>query len=323
MILMLNVKEYYMFTLNILSPDSVTLNALINIIQNSQKSILIRRILSHLFLSEFQSLFFLNPPVNYLETLFIEIAGLFAQINDSCGVESPKGDLIISNYDAIMTFGLDYDNYFKDNSLSLNEKSKIKWIICHTIIRLIISKNKSQYTKQTNFYLCDYITNLIEKDMAENKSKYGDKFWVLFRKEIIYDDIIKHFFFLFGSEVINKALVAVILKYVKEADNTVDTDVFENIFKEICIYTLQYLPNILKYLLKTVLIKSQEFFSVSDGKIYSPLFTLLLFNFYLSPKVQELHGLLGNKYPVLIKINRLLRVRCIIINMIIIIEHLL
>lgn len=305
--LLLNVKEYFMFTLAILAPDSETRNALVKIIENSQ-SLLIKQILAHLFLSEYKSLFFLNPPVNYLETLFIEIAVFFANINNSFGIETAQEDVIISSFESILKFKLDYDDYFQDNSFGLTEKSKMKYMICHSIIRLILSKhNNSKYTKST-FYLCDYITTLVDKDMLENKNKYGDKYSVLFRKEIIYDDIIKHFFFLFGSEVINKALIEVLLKYVNENDKTVDTDVLENILKEMCFNTLQYLPEVLKYLLKTVLIKSQEFFSFSDGKVYSPLFTLLLFNFYLSPKVQELHGLVPNKYPILIKINRLLRV---------------
>jgi hypothetical protein len=68
------------------------------------------------------------------------------------------------------------------------------------------------------------------------------------------------------------------------------------------------MPSLLKVVLKLVYEKVQEHFTI-DKYNYSPLLTLLFFNFYISPRVQEIHKIGPSKSNLIMNLNRVIRVR--------------
>lgn len=72
--------------------------------------------------------------------------------------------------------------------------------------------------------------------------------------------------------------------------------------------TYDLIPGILKAILYLVFKLVKEIFTIEEDD-YSPIFTMLIFNFYISPKIQEIYKL-NIKYPQIKNINRLLRNIC-------------
>ena len=50
------------------------------------------------------------------------------------------------------------------------------------------------------------MSTVVEKCLLLSKEKYGDNFSCLFRKDEIFDDIIKYFFFIYGNSLLIKSL---------------------------------------------------------------------------------------------------------------------
>jgi len=46
---------------------------------------------------------------------------------------------------------------------------------------------------------------VVEKSLQATKQNYGDSVNCLFRKDEIYDDIIKYFFFIYGNSLLIKS----------------------------------------------------------------------------------------------------------------------
>lgn len=71
-------------------------------------------------------------------------------------------------------------------------------------------------------------------------------------------------------------------------------------------------PYVLKILCKVLYDKVKEIFTVDANTNYYPIFTLLFFNFLISPRIQEIYGISPVKYEVVRVLNRIIRVSRII-----------
>lgn len=65
-----------------------------------------------------------------------------------------------------------------------------------------------------------------------------------------------------------------------------------------------YLIVILKIIYKNV----NDVFEI-EKENYAPLFTALIFNYFVSPKIQEIYGISPKDIPILGQFNRIIRVR--------------
>lgn len=77
-----------------------------------------------------------------------------------------------------------------------------------SIIRIVFSREKYLYLKdlEKNKYERFFLKNVISKCCNLTKENSGDdNYSGLFRKDEVYDDIIKYIFFLFGSKVFLKS----------------------------------------------------------------------------------------------------------------------
>ena len=73
-----------------------------------------------------------------------------------------------------------------------------------SLIRVVLSKEKYVFINEDNYEL-NFLNNVIEKGLKLTRKKYGDNYNTLFRKDEIYDDIIKYIFFIFGNSLLIKA----------------------------------------------------------------------------------------------------------------------
>jgi hypothetical protein len=147
--------------------------------------------------------------------------------------------------------------------------------------------------------------------MYMTREKYGDNYNCLFRKDEVYDDIVKYLFFMFGNSLVIKAFVQPIKKYLlsyfdSEVFN-IPIDVFIEFFDAVVKNIQAYIPGIIKVLLCLIYEKVKEVFTI-DNENYSPVYTMLFFNFLLSPRIQDIYGIGINKYPIVKSINRIIRV---------------
>ena len=76
---------------------------------------------------------------------------------------------------------------------------------------------------------------------------------------------------------------------------------FDTMLKEID----SFIPGIIRVLIKLVFDKVHEVFTI-DRNNYSPIYTMLIFNFFISPRIQDIYNI--QKHTCIKSINRLLRV---------------
>jgi hypothetical protein len=183
------------------------------------------------------------------------------------------------------------------------------------LIRVVISKEKYSYLLENGYFESTvtenyeylFIQNMVSRSLRMTREKYGDNYNCLFRKDEVYDDIVKYLFFMFGNSLAVKAIVQPVRKYIKPNEETMSIETFIDFFDEV-IKTIQaYMPGIIKVLLSTILIKVKEVFTI-EANNYSPVYTMLFFNFLLSPRVQDMYGIGANKFPVVKSVNRIIRV---------------
>ena len=101
------------------------------------------------------------------------------------------------------------------------------------------------------------------------------------------------------------------LSAFEKSDDMIDKDQFLNFFYNMIKNISSYIPNILKTLLKLVHEKVNYHFTI-DKNNYGPILTLLFFNFFISPRVQEIHNISPLKYTQIRSLNRIIRVRNIL-----------
>ena len=330
MIITINLKRYPSFIKNIFKGKSNFFNDLVVIIKQipkiKQRQELFS-ILNYLFLEEYKDLYFRkDEPDKELEQIFIEQQLFFSTMN-----------LDISSYDEatykkiieiLFTFNLSYDNFFKYyQNIKHEDRPEYKLKIAQSIIRVAFSKEKANYTNEKYFEYF-FIKKVIDKDMDETKQKFGDEYKTLFRKEDLCDDIIKYMFFIFGNSMMIEAFVKPVKRMLKsiginedcslqnEINNggqkkgkDITVDEYNILLDEIYRGLMKNIPHVIRILLKLLHNSIKKYFTIEEDN-YNPLYTALIFNFIISPRIQMLYSLNPLKINFLRSFNRLLRNTC-------------
>ena len=164
--------------------------------------------------------------------------------------------------------------------------------------------------------------------MEDTKKKYGDDFRTLFRKEDLCDDILKYMFFIFGNTMMVESFVKPVEKMLKKIgidEETIKTNIlaaldlpllrdinrdeFEVLIGEIIENLNKTIPPVIKILLKLLYNAVINCFTI-DKNNYGPLYTSLMFNFILSPRVQDLYSINPMNILLVRSLNRLVRNTC-------------
>ena len=331
MIITINLKNYPSFIKNIFKGKTNFFNNLVQLIKQIQK---VKKrqelfsILNYLVLEEYKGLYFRTEQQdNELENIFIEQQLFFSSMClDISSYDEATYKKII---DILLHFNLSYDNFFKYyKNIKDEDKPEYKLKIAQSIIRVAFSKEKSNYTKE-KYFEYDFIKRVIDKDMEETRQKFGDEYKTLFRKEDLCDDVIKYIFFIFGNSMMIESFVKPVKKMLKniginddgmrpnennipggdKKNRDITIGEYNILFDEISKGLMDNVPHVIRILLKLLHNSIRKFFTIEEEN-YSPLYTALIFNFIISPRVQMLYSINPLKITFLRSLNRLIRNTC-------------
>ena len=281
-------------------------------------------ILSNIFLEEYKSVFFDNNDKE-LEELFIEQQTDFSELCSET-VTFYDDSTYKKMFQTLLKFDISYINFFSNNNkIKDEERPSYKLCVAQSLIRVAFSKEKKKFYKEKgNYYEYDLLKRIIDKDMKETREKFGDEYRTLFRKEDLCDDVIKYMFFIFGNSMLIDCFVMPLKKLLKNINITDDLieakdplpmkrDIKKEEFNslmEIIIDTLSTkIPDVLKILLKLLYESVNQHFTIEKNN-YSPLYTSLIFNFLISPRIQMLYSINPLNCIFVRSLNRILRNTC-------------
>ena len=337
MILFLNVSDTGIFIKTIFEEGTNFFKSLIKLIEKldlKDKNSLFG-ILNNLFLDDYKLLYFkknTSEKDDSLEMLFINNQIYFSNIYFES--EEGFGDKEYRNmFNKLSRFEFSYDNFFKDKNIdNIKDKSYYKLIIAQSIIRVVFSKEKYLYidesSKTSKYFEYYFIKNLIDKDLEITQKKYGNDISIIFRKEDIFDDIIKYIFYIFGNTMMIESFVKPVEKMLKKIgldEESIENNIlvaldlplvrdinkeeFEILIKEISESLNETMPLIIKIILKFLYNSLIKYYKI-DKNNFNPLYTALFFNYIISPKTQEIFEINPMKILLVRSLNRLVKNTC-------------
>ena len=337
MILFLNVSDTGIFIKTIFEEGTNFFKSLIKLIEKldlRNKNSLFG-ILNNLFLDDYKLLYFkknTSEKDDSLEMLFINNQIYFSNIYFES--EEGFGDKEYRNmFNKLSRFEFSYDNFFKDKNIdNIKDKSYYKLIIAQSIIRVVFSKEKYLYidesSKTSKYFEYYFIKNLIDKDLEITQKKYGNDISIIFRKEDIFDDIIKYIFYIFGNMMMIESFVKPVEKMLKKIgldEESIENNIlvaldlplvrdinkeeFEILIKEISESLNETMPLIIKIILKFLYNSLIKYYKI-DKNNFNPLYTALFFNYIISPKTQEMFEINPMKILLVRSLNKLVKNTC-------------
>lgn len=326
MVVVLNLKKYTSLIKIIFQGKLNFFSELIDNINNmkTKKKIKLLCILSNIFLEEYKDAYF-NKNDNDLENIFIAQQTQFSEICSET-VTFYDDTTYKKMFQTLLKFDISYTNFFSNNDkIQDDDKPSYKLLVAQSLIRVAFSKEKKKFYKEKgNFYEYDLLKRIIDKDMEETREKFGDEYKTLFRKEDLCDDVIKYMFFIFGNSMLIDCFVMPLknmLKNIGITDELIEAkdplpmkrDITKEEFNTlmgIIIDTLSTkIPDVLKILLKLLYESVNEHFTIEKNN-YSPLYTSLIFNFLISPRIQMLYSINPLNCVFVRSLNRILRNTC-------------
>jgi hypothetical protein len=326
MVLILNLKKFPNFIKIIFNGKAEFFQQLcehIFAIKNKKRKQLLS-IISNIFLEEYKELYFRKEKEEELESLFIAKQTEFSNRYLDTVTFYDSGTYK-RMFKILLDFDISYTNFFTNNSnIKDEEKPAYKLCIAQSIIRVAFSKEKKKYSDKEQFYEYNLLKRIIDKDMVETVQKFGDEYKTLFRKEDLCDDIIKYMFFIFGNSMLIDCFVKPLKNMLADIGITdemierkeefpMKRDIKKEEFNTLCntiVETLsKKIPEVLKILLKLLYESVNEHFTIEKDN-YGPLYTSLIFNFLISPRIQMLYSINPINCVFVRSLNRLLRNMC-------------
>ena len=327
MILVLNLSKYPSFIKIIFEGKLNFFKNLCDLLfaMKTKKRKKLLSILNNMFLDEYKRIFFRKPKDESLEDLFIkqqiEFSARFLETSSFYNEDTYK-----KMYQILLNFDISYANFFSYNSkIKDEEKPAYKLCIAQSLIRVAFSKEKKKYyPEKDNYYEYNLLKKIIDKDMAETVAKFGDEYKTLFRNEDLCDDFIKYMFFIFGNSMLIESFVKPLKEMLlgigitdelieKKDQLPMNRDITKDEFNKLCTIIIDTLskriPEVLKILLKLLYESVNQHFTIEKDN-YGPLYTSLIFNFLISPRIQMLYSINPLNCVFVRSLNRLLRNMC-------------
>ena len=315
MILTINLKNIPLFIRTVYKGENDFFYKVLDVLIKLKDKNIFLSIINNIYLEDYKCIFFKKNRDIDLEELYEEEKNVFKDYyseekqNEKIDIESYK-----QLYSTILKFDIDYNNFFPENSedkIDLDEKSAYKLTIVQSLIRIIFSNEKKKYT-QEKFYGFKVIKRIIDKDVEETIEKFGDQYKTLFRKEDLCDDFLKYIFFIFGNKMMVESFVNPIRKELRKLgfnNRDINEKEFDNFVTTFITNLNNTLPNVLKVLLKLLYESVKSHFTIEEDN-YGPLYTTLIFNFFISPRVQAIFNINSQKNAFVRSLNRVLRNAC-------------
>ena len=325
MVLVLNLKNLPDFIKIIFNGKIKFFQELCNHIfsMKTKKKKQLLSIVSNIFLEEYKDIFFREKRDEELESIFIDQQIDFSNKYLDTGTFFDSASYK-KMFEILLNFDLSYSNFFRNNNIKDEDKASYKLCIVQSIIRVSFSKEKKNYYDKEQFYEYNLLKRIIDKDMEETLAKYGDQHRALFRKEDLCDDIIKYMFFIFGNSMLIECFIKPLKNMISKIGITeqmiekreqlaMKRDITKEEFNKLCGIIMDALsnkiPDIIKIVLKLLYESVNNYFTIEKDN-YGPLYTSLIFNFFISPRIQRLYSISPLNCIFIRSLNRLLRNMC-------------
>ena len=226
----------------------------------------------------------------YQKYVYSEILGLFPSFNEPFNSNNEEFSNFMKN---IM------EKKIEDYIINLKKESSD--IFCKSLIPLLLS--------EPNFDFISFFRNIVNMHIEMIRKEYNNELTSLFRKDDVTNDLIKNLIFIFGNFTFIKSFYIVIPnEYLATNEIVFDLDNFEQFLITFLTKLTQSLPLIIKVLLNIIKDSIQKINSGEEN--YNVVYTVLIFNFFISPIILELYGISLVKFRSLRQLTRILRNIC-------------
>ena len=226
----------------------------------------------------------------YQKYLYSEILGIFPSFNEPFNAKNEDYSKFMKKITEMKM-----DEYIN------NLKKENSDIFCKNLIPLLLSR--------PNFDFISFYINIINKHIEIIRKEYNNEITSLFRKDDVTNDLIKNLIFIFCNFSFIKSFYTILPnEYLSINEIIFDLDAFEKFLNNFITKLTQSLPFIIKVLLCIIKQCIKEINSGEEN--YNVIYTVLIFNFFISPTILEIYGISIVKFRSLRQLTRILRNIC-------------
>jgi hypothetical protein len=223
----------------------------------------------------------------YQDDVYSEFLQIYPASNERFHDEDKKYEKFLNNI-----LELKLDNYIH------NLKGEKSEIFCRNLIPILLSYN--------DFDFISFYTYIVNKHIEIIRKDYDNELTSLFRADDFTNDLIKNLIIIFGNDsFINSFYFALPKEYLSNKEIEFDLDSFENFLHNFLEKLIKTLPFIIRVLLKIIHNCVQDLTKTENN--YNVIYTVLIFNFFISPITLDLYNISMVQYKSLRQLTRILR----------------
>ena len=223
----------------------------------------------------------------YQDEVYSEFLQIYPASNERFHDEDKKYEKFLNNI-----LELKLDNYIH------NLKGEKSEIFCRNLIPILLSYN--------DFDFISFYTYIVNKHIEIIRKDYDNELTSLFRADDFTNDLIKNLIIIFGNDsFINSFYFALPKEYLSNKEIEFDLDSFENFLHNFLEKLIKTLPFIIRVLLKIIHNCVQDLTKTENN--YNVIYTVLIFNFFISPITLDLYNISMVQYKSLRQLTRILR----------------
>ena len=223
----------------------------------------------------------------YQDEVYSEFLQIYPASNERFHDEDKKYKKFLNNI-----LELKLDNYIQ------NLKGEKSEIFCRNVIPILLSYN--------DFDFISFYTYIVNKHIEIIRKDYDNELTSLFRADDFTNDLIKNLIIIFGNDsFINSFYFALPKEYLSNKEIEFDLDSFENFLHNFLEKLIKTLPFIIRVLLKIIHNCVQDLTKTENN--YNVIYTVLIFNFFISPITLDLYNISMVQYKSLRQLTRILR----------------
>ncbi len=160
--------------------------------------------------------------------------------------------------------------------------------------------------KRDNFEMFNFYENLVKNHIQLTKSNNSD-ISTLFRKDDIYHIILKSTVFSFCNySFITSVYKNLQHQYLNIFEKDFNIENFEQFFKIFIDSIFDTIPDIIKVIMKIIYVYTMKEYNIQKNN-YSPIYTFLFFDFYISPKIFDIYKMSFSVYNSIKLLNKVIR----------------
>ena len=328
--LAINLRDYPAFIKIFFKKYFKSILNLTKEIKNTKTNKILLELLNGFFLEDYKTIFFRKDKEKDkdLEELYESRETELKKVYDYKANNHYTKEVYEKIFQILFDFNINYEKIYANYSIKISRENApiFKINLIQSILRLLFYTGKNKYYSKNKYYEYDLLKKIIDKNIQQTLELNGDEYKTLFRKDDIYDDLIKYIFFMFGNTTVIEAFINPLKKMMnkigiimKKNDNinkkkihnerNITPAEFELFFDEMISGLKQHLPYILKIILKIVYTSVKQHFTIEKDN-FRPLNTALIFNFIVNPRIQEIYSINPGKYKFVRTLNRLLCNTC-------------